>query len=295
MAKRQGSKENQALVEQVMQIAAGWARPWRHSPRSWCMICARPGTPFLPSTTTSPAGRSAIPPPSWAWRASPTTTIRRSSPTTRTSSPTGAVRKAPRSASKDSEGRYVAALCLNVDVTLFKGLASILEKFSSVEGDTVRESLDPASADAIRARIDQFALDLATTPQALGAEHRRALMQQLRDEGYLDLRRAKRNRGRTPGRVQGHRVQGDQVAGRRLACALPCSSAKFALFESRDFHPGLSLLHFRERKPCNHFSALRRGVFRYVLAGVGRLRQRGAGRRVPQVGIGYAGWRSRSA
>jgi predicted transcriptional regulator YheO len=91
---------------------------------------------------------------------------------------------------KDSEGRYVAALCLNVDVTLFRGVLNVLEQFSAVNGEPVKESLDPAGADGIRERIDRFAVNLATTPQALRTEQRRALMQKLREEGYLDLKRS---------------------------------------------------------------------------------------------------------
>jgi predicted transcriptional regulator YheO len=91
---------------------------------------------------------------------------------------------------KDSSGHYFAALCLNVDVTMFRGIASLLEQFSGTKGEAAKESLDPASADAIRERIDKFAVNLATTPQALRTEQRKALMQKLREEGYLDLRRS---------------------------------------------------------------------------------------------------------
>jgi len=91
---------------------------------------------------------------------------------------------------KDSAGHYFAALCLNVDVTMFRGIASLLEQFSGTKGEAARESLDPASAEAIRERIDKFAVNLATTPQALRTEQRKALMQKLREEGYLDLRRS---------------------------------------------------------------------------------------------------------
>ncbi len=91
---------------------------------------------------------------------------------------------------KDTSGQYVAALCLNVDVTLFRGIQGILNQFCRIGPDSVRETLDPANADAIRERIDRFALSLATTPQALKTEQRRALMQVLKDDGYLEVRRA---------------------------------------------------------------------------------------------------------
>lgn len=91
---------------------------------------------------------------------------------------------------KDSTGRYIAALCLNVDVTLFRGMQAMLGQFCSVEGAPVKETLDPANADAIRERIDTFATTLATTPRMLKVEQRRALMQALKREGYMEVRRA---------------------------------------------------------------------------------------------------------
>ncbi|KVR11309.1 DNA-binding protein [Burkholderia ubonensis] len=91
---------------------------------------------------------------------------------------------------KDSEGHYFAALCLNVDVTLFRSIATLLEQFSIPSGEVIKESLDPSTADSLRERIDRFAVSLATTPQALRTDQRRALMQALKEEGYLDLRRS---------------------------------------------------------------------------------------------------------
>lgn len=92
---------------------------------------------------------------------------------------------------KDAQGRYVAALCMNVDLTLFRGFQSALSKFTAVEGSTPnRESLDPSGADAIRARIDEFAARMATTPRSLRAEARRTLLNELKGAGLLEVRRA---------------------------------------------------------------------------------------------------------
>lgn len=92
---------------------------------------------------------------------------------------------------KDAQGRYVAALCMNVDLTLFQGFQSALSKFTAVEGSTPnRESLDPSGADAIRARIDEFAARMATTPRSLRAEARRTLLNELKGAGLLEVRRA---------------------------------------------------------------------------------------------------------
>ena len=92
---------------------------------------------------------------------------------------------------KDSEGRYIAALCLNVDLTVFRSLNSLLTQFGSVNTAAgVSETLEPAGADAISARIDQFAAPLATTPRALKADERKALMRELKESGLSDVRRA---------------------------------------------------------------------------------------------------------
>ncbi|RDK07851.1 helix-turn-helix transcriptional regulator [Cupriavidus lacunae] len=92
---------------------------------------------------------------------------------------------------KDSSGRYVAALCMNVDLTLFRGLQNALNQFGSVGSAAgVNESLDPAGAEAIRRRIDQFAARLATTPRSLKAQERRALMRELKESGCMEVRRA---------------------------------------------------------------------------------------------------------
>jgi predicted transcriptional regulator YheO len=92
---------------------------------------------------------------------------------------------------KDASGEYVAALCLNIDLTLFQGLQSAIGQFVSVDAQNApRESLNPAGADAIRARIDQFAARHATTPRALSAEDRRALLKELKDAGCMEVRRS---------------------------------------------------------------------------------------------------------
>jgi predicted transcriptional regulator YheO len=91
---------------------------------------------------------------------------------------------------KDSEGHYFAALCLNVDVTVFRGITTMIEQFSATSGEGGKESLDPANAATIRNRIDKFAMTLATTPRALRTDQRRDLVQTLKGEGFLELKRS---------------------------------------------------------------------------------------------------------
>lgn len=94
---------------------------------------------------------------------------------------------------RDSSGDFVAALCLNVDISVFQGVRNVLDQFVGIDGTgkfPPRESLDPASADTIRALIDDYAARLATTPRALKADERRALMRELKESGCLELRKS---------------------------------------------------------------------------------------------------------
>ncbi|MFJ5295958.1 transcriptional regulator [Pseudomonas sp. NPDC088368] len=90
---------------------------------------------------------------------------------------------------KNESGQYVAALCLNLDLTLFQNLQSAMAQFTRVEAK-VDESLDTGSADSIRERIDQFAASLASSPRALKTLERRQLLQALKEAGYLDIRKS---------------------------------------------------------------------------------------------------------
>lgn len=105
--------------------------------------------------------------------------------------PDGRLAKSTSVGIKDSEGQYIAALCLNVDLTVFRSLNSMLTQFGSVDtAIAVSETMAPTGADAIRQRIDQFAARLGTTPRALKADERKALMRELKEAGLSDVRRA---------------------------------------------------------------------------------------------------------
>lgn len=105
--------------------------------------------------------------------------------------PDGRLAKSTSVGIKDSDGRYVAALCLNVDLTVFRSLNTMLTQFGSVDtAAAVNDTLQPTGADAIRLRIDDFAARNGTTPRALKADERRALMRELKDSGLSDVRRA---------------------------------------------------------------------------------------------------------
>lgn len=64
---------------------------------------------------------------------------------------------------KDETGQYVAALCLNLDMTQFRNMQSMLSQFTEVGCSPVKEHLEPNGSEAIRARIDQYAASIAAT------------------------------------------------------------------------------------------------------------------------------------
>ena len=92
---------------------------------------------------------------------------------------------------RDSQGNYVAALCLNVDLTVFQNLQNVLSTFAhaTVEG-LIEESLAPLGSQSLRDYIDAFAARRSTMPRALKTDERRILLRELKEGGLLEIRRA---------------------------------------------------------------------------------------------------------
>lgn len=92
---------------------------------------------------------------------------------------------------RNSQGHFVAALCLNLDVSIFNSVNAILQQLTAV----VQTELQPIEEGArslsdIAAVINQFAASLSTQPRALSSEQRFQVIQQLKHQGYLQLRGA---------------------------------------------------------------------------------------------------------
>lgn len=90
---------------------------------------------------------------------------------------------------RNVEGQYVAALCMNVDLTLFQGVQTAMAQFTRVDC-AVDESLEVDSANSIRKRIDEFAGRSASTPRSLKADERRVLLRELKASGALEVRKS---------------------------------------------------------------------------------------------------------
>ena len=91
---------------------------------------------------------------------------------------------------KNEQGRYVAALCLNVDLNMFGTLQNMLTQFCQTGSSAIKETLDPANGETLHDYIDKFAASRGKTPQGLKARERRELLAELKQAGYLEVRKA---------------------------------------------------------------------------------------------------------
>lgn len=91
---------------------------------------------------------------------------------------------------KNRKGQFVAAICLNLDVSLFASLQQSLSKLIAVNEEVapLRESLRARSADEIRAAIEQFAVQRNQTARGLASHEKRTLVKELKARGFLQLK-----------------------------------------------------------------------------------------------------------
>lgn len=93
---------------------------------------------------------------------------------------------------RNSAGEYVAALCLNVDVSMLASLSASLAQLARTESDAtpIRESLASPRLDELRAALEGFAARLNKTAHTLTPAQRREAVQQLANAGLMDLKNA---------------------------------------------------------------------------------------------------------
>ncbi|MFB7541861.1 transcriptional regulator [Streptomyces zaomyceticus] len=92
---------------------------------------------------------------------------------------------------KNTEGRYVAALCLNLDVSTLAPLALTLASLVATDvehqGETL-ETLRDRTGRELRSAIDSFAAQRSSTPRGLNRGQKRELVRQLHREGFFETR-----------------------------------------------------------------------------------------------------------
>ncbi|MET9361759.1 PAS domain-containing protein [Streptomyces sp. NPDC006632] len=108
---------------------------------------------------------------------------------------------------KNAAGRYVAALCLNLDVSVLSPVALALSNLVTTDTDTGTESctgtgtgtehseppvetLRSRSARELRRAVDAMAAERGATPRSLGRADKKALVRRLHQDGHFDARDA---------------------------------------------------------------------------------------------------------
>jgi predicted transcriptional regulator YheO len=93
---------------------------------------------------------------------------------------------------KNSEGKFVAAICLNLDISLFSSVQRVLEQLTTpqVAAAPVREHLRTLSLDGVRETIESYAARCNQQPRTLSLAQRRTVIAQLAESGLLQLRGA---------------------------------------------------------------------------------------------------------
>ncbi len=92
---------------------------------------------------------------------------------------------------KNSKGKYIAAICLNLDVSLFSSMQHVLKQFISTEPTlAIKESLRTKTMLELRETIENFAAQKNANPRNLSLKQRGELIKVLEDSGFLHLRNA---------------------------------------------------------------------------------------------------------
>lgn len=91
---------------------------------------------------------------------------------------------------KNSRGEYVAAICLNLDVSLLGTAARTLANLVRTDpsDEPVEETLRAQTVDELRAVVEEFAAARGSTPRGLDTAARRELVRALKDRGYLRVK-----------------------------------------------------------------------------------------------------------
>ena len=91
---------------------------------------------------------------------------------------------------RNADGVYIAALCLNLDVSALDGAARVLAALVSVSDQPVSETLRARTASELRIVVEEFAAARGHTPLSLPASVKKELARLLKEQGYLEIKNA---------------------------------------------------------------------------------------------------------
>ncbi|MFF7314129.1 PAS domain-containing protein [Streptomyces sp. NPDC008137] len=94
---------------------------------------------------------------------------------------------------KNEAGQYIAALCLNLDISTLSPMTLTLSNLVATDPesrDAPLETLRDRSRRELREVIETAAAERSTTPRALPREAKKDLVRRLYEDGYFDTRNA---------------------------------------------------------------------------------------------------------
>jgi predicted transcriptional regulator YheO len=94
---------------------------------------------------------------------------------------------------KNTEGEYIAALCLNLDVSVLSPVTLALSNLVATDTEHREqplETLRDRNARELRREVEARAAERAATPRSLSREDKKELVRQLQRDGYFDSRDA---------------------------------------------------------------------------------------------------------
>ncbi|MGC8917712.1 transcriptional regulator [Streptomyces sp. PG2] len=94
---------------------------------------------------------------------------------------------------RNAAGEYVAALCLNLDVSVLSPVTLALSNLVATEAEhreRTLESLRDRNARELREAVEALAAERAGTPRSLSRQDKRELVRQLHRDGFFDSRDA---------------------------------------------------------------------------------------------------------
>ncbi len=90
---------------------------------------------------------------------------------------------------KDSTGTYIAAICLNIDVSYLNGMADYIRSLTAIRDiEGVSERIQTPRSDDIGKCVRDFALARNKEPRSLNTAEKRELMAQLQELGMTSLK-----------------------------------------------------------------------------------------------------------
>jgi len=90
---------------------------------------------------------------------------------------------------RNSGGEYVAALCLNLDVSLLGSAAHALTRLTRTD-DPAPLTLRARTGDELRALVEDYAAERGHTPLTLPASGKKDLVRTVKARGFLELKNA---------------------------------------------------------------------------------------------------------